>query len=95
MNLLTLIMQVGVILVAARVVGWLFRRIRQPQVVGEMAAGILLGPSLLGWAAPRASAFLFPPDSLGYLNAASIQRNSFNLRQAQRLSIQLQRIHST
>ncbi len=68
-NLLTLIMQVGVILITARGVGWLFRRVHQPQVVGEMAAGILLGPSLLGWAAPRVSAALFPPESLGYLNS--------------------------
>src|SRR5580704_4305354 len=36
-----------------------------------MVAGILLGPSLLGWVAPRASAALFPPSSLGYLNALS------------------------
>ncbi|HEX7703649.1 MAG TPA: cation:proton antiporter, partial [Kofleriaceae bacterium] len=66
---MTLIMQVGVILVTARGVGWLFRRVHQPQVVGEMAAGILLGPSLLGWAAPRVSAALFPPESLAYLGS--------------------------
>lgn len=69
MSLMTLIMQVGVILVTARGVGWLFRRVHQPQVVGEMAAGILLGPSLLGWAAPRVSAALFPPESLAYLGS--------------------------
>ena len=55
-----LIMQIAVILVAARGVGGLFRRIHQPQVVGEMVAGILLGPSLLGWGAPGVSALLFP-----------------------------------
>lgn len=70
-NLLTLIVQVAVVVVAARAVGWLFRRFGQPQVVGEMVAGILLGPSLLGWAAPTASAWLFPPDSLGFLSALS------------------------
>jgi Kef-type K+ transport system membrane component KefB/nucleotide-binding universal stress UspA family protein len=69
--LLTLILQIAVILLAARAVGWLFRRLNQPQVVGEMAAGILLGPSLLGWLAPAASAALFPPESLGYLNTLS------------------------
>lgn len=70
-NLLLLLAQVGVILVAARVVGLLCRRVRQPQVVGEMVAGILLGPSLLGWAWPEASARLFPAESLGFLGALS------------------------
>jgi Kef-type K+ transport system membrane component KefB len=71
MELLTLILQIAVILVVARGVGWSFRRLRQPQVVGEMAAGILLGPSLLGWAAPDISAALFPVKSLGYLSSLS------------------------
>jgi Kef-type K+ transport system membrane component KefB/nucleotide-binding universal stress UspA family protein len=70
-NLLTLLVQVGVVLVVARVVGLAFRRIRQPQVVGEMVAGIMLGPSLLGWLAPGVSAWLFPPASLGFLNVLS------------------------
>jgi Kef-type K+ transport system membrane component KefB len=70
-NLLLLLVQIGVVLVAARLVGLLFRRIHQPQVVGEMVAGILLGPSLLGWAAPDISARLFPPASLGFLNSIS------------------------
>ena len=70
-NLLLLLVQIGVVLVAARLVGLLFRRIHQPQVVGEMVAGILLGPSLLGWAAPEISARLFPASSLGFLNSIS------------------------
>ena len=70
-HLPTLILQIVVILLAARSLGFLFRRIHQPQVVGEMVAGILIGPSLLGWVAPGVSAFLFPPDSLGFLNALS------------------------
>jgi Kef-type K+ transport system membrane component KefB len=49
----------------------LFKKIRQPQVVGEMVAGILLGPSLLGWVAPQLSSALFPASSLGYLGALS------------------------
>lgn len=69
--LLTLLLQIAVVLAAARVMGWAFRRINQPQVVGEMVAGIALGPSLLGWLAPGASAALFPVESLGYLNALS------------------------
>ena len=70
-NLLLLLVQIGVVVGAARVIGLLFRRIHQPQVMGEMVAGILLGPSLLGWVAPELSAALFPPSSLGFLNALS------------------------
>lgn len=71
LNLLLLVMQIGVILLASRIVGMLFKKIHQPQVIGEMVAGILLGPSLLGWAAPEISRLLFPASSLGYLNALS------------------------
>ncbi len=70
-NLLLLLVQVAVVVLAARGVGWLFRRIHQPQVMGEMVAGLLLGPSLLGWAAPKLSAALFPATSLGFINAIS------------------------
>jgi Kef-type K+ transport system membrane component KefB len=70
-NLFTLVLQITVILAVCRLTGSLFRRFHQPRVVGEMFAGILLGPSLLGWIAPQASAYLFPPSSLGFLNALS------------------------
>jgi Kef-type K+ transport system membrane component KefB len=43
----------------------------QPRVVGEMFAGIMLGPSLLGWVAPHFSAYLFPASSLGFLNGST------------------------
>src|SRR5882724_5699300 len=68
---LMLILQIIVILVAARAGGALFRRVGQPQVMGEMAAGIVLGPSVLGWLAPAASSALFPAASLGHLNVLS------------------------
>ena len=45
-----LVLQLGLILVCARVFGSLARRLRQPPVIGEIAAGIALGPSLLGGA---------------------------------------------
>jgi Kef-type K+ transport system membrane component KefB len=71
LNLIKLVLQIGVILLASRLTGMLFKTIGQPQVVGEMVAGILLGPSLLGWAAPAFSSMLFPAPSLHYLNALS------------------------
>lgn len=70
-NLFTLVLQIAVVLAVCRVVGELFRKIHQPRVVGEMFAGIMLGPSLLGWVAPHFSAYLFPASSLGFLNALS------------------------
>lgn len=70
-HVLTLILQITVILIAARMVGALFRRIGQPQVVGEMAAGLVLGPSVFGAIAPAVSMYVFPPASLDYLNALS------------------------
>lgn len=71
MDLLLLLIQIAVVIAAARGVGWLFRKIHQPQVVGEMIAGIMLGPSLLGLVAPGVSAMLFPEDSLVFLVAVS------------------------
>jgi Kef-type K+ transport system membrane component KefB len=71
LNLGRLVLQIGVILLASRLTGLLVRKIGQPQVIGEMLAGILLGPSLLGWAMPGISSALFPASSLGYLNAIS------------------------
>jgi len=70
-DLFRLVLQILVILLAGRIGGLLFQKIRQPQVIGEMVAGILLGPTLMGWLAPDFSAALFPPASLGYLNALS------------------------
>ncbi|WP_460503887.1 cation:proton antiporter, partial [Hymenobacter agri] len=59
-----LLAQMVTILLAARVLGYLCRRLGQPAVVGEMAAGVLLGPSLLGRYFPVFSARLFPRASL-------------------------------
>jgi Kef-type K+ transport system membrane component KefB len=70
-NLFILVLQVAVVLTACRLTGALFRKFQQPRVVGEMFAGIMLGPSLLGWIAPHFSAYLFPASSLGFLNALS------------------------
>src|SRR5437667_3922767 len=60
--LLILLLQIALILALSRAMGWLFNRMRQPQVVGEMVAGIMLGPSLLAWIAPGLWAHIFRPD---------------------------------
>ncbi|WP_329904411.1 cation:proton antiporter [Porphyromonas pogonae] len=59
-----LLLQILVILIAARTMGWLFSKMKQPAVIGEIVAGILLGPSLLGAVFPETFAFLFPKESL-------------------------------
>ncbi len=66
-----LLAQLLAVLLATRACGLGVRPLGQPQVVGEMAAGILLGPSLFGLVAPAASAALFPPASLPVLSALS------------------------
>jgi hypothetical protein len=66
-----LFLQLLIIIGASRVAGVLFERFGQPAVVGEMAAGILLGPSLFGLLAPGAFAFVFPPASFGTLRLLS------------------------
>lgn len=58
------LLQIIVIVVTARAFGKLARYIQQPSVVGEIIAGICLGPSLLGWIWPASSQWLFPADSL-------------------------------
>jgi len=70
-NLVTLLLQVAAIVITARLTGVLFRYLGQPQVMGETVAGILLGPSLLGWLAPGLSRVLFPASSLSYLGVLS------------------------
>lgn len=56
-------LQLAVILLTCRTVGWLARLIHQPQVVGEMIAGVILGPSLLGLWFPDIQGSLFPESS--------------------------------
>ena len=64
MPLAVLLVQIVVIVSAGRLMGQLFRRLGQTAVIGEMFAGILLGPSLLGQLSPSTEAHLFPPASL-------------------------------
>ena len=53
-----------VILVAARLLGAVMQRIGQPAVIGELAAGLILGPSVLGKLAPDITDWLFPADDV-------------------------------
>jgi Kef-type K+ transport system membrane component KefB len=65
-------LQMAVILLTCRVVGWLGRRfLGQPQVVGEMIAGVVLGPSLLGLLFPHLQGVLFPKELRGILYAGA------------------------
>src|SRR4051812_45460073 len=76
-----LLVQIGLVLGLSRLLGALCSRFHQPQVVGEMAAGIMLGPSLLGlvsawlihqgWVGWNLSDALFPPASIPYLGVLS------------------------
>ncbi|HEX3357169.1 MAG TPA: cation:proton antiporter [Tepidisphaeraceae bacterium] len=65
--ILILLFQIFLILLLSRVVGMVFRYLRQPQVMGEMIAGIMLGPSLF----PALSKAIFPPESVALLNILS------------------------
>ncbi len=69
-TLLHVLLALVVVTVTARLLGGVFQRLRQPPVIGEILAGILLGPSLLGRVAPQVSACLLPPSvtpSLGLI----------------------------
>lgn len=69
--LAVLLFQIIVILAAVRIFSWLFSYIGQPGVMGEIIAGIVLGPSLLGYFFPNFFEMLFPPASLMNLNLLS------------------------
>lgn len=66
-----LLVQIITIIIVARFFGWVFRKIGQPSVIGEIIAGIALGPSLLGLYFPEYTLLLFPTESLGNLQFLS------------------------
>jgi len=66
-----LLAQIITIILVSRIFGWFFKKIGQPTVIGEILAGIVLGPSLIGMYFPGFSGFLFPVESLGNLQLLS------------------------
>jgi Kef-type K+ transport system membrane component KefB len=70
-NLARLLLQIAVILALCRLLHEVLQRMSQPPVIGEILAGLLLGPSFFGWVAPSWYADLFPASSLPPLNALS------------------------
>jgi Kef-type K+ transport system membrane component KefB len=65
------LLQMLLVLACAKAAGMLMRYIGQPAVIGEMLAGILLGPSLFGLLLPQAHSWFFPPESLAGLGLVS------------------------
>jgi Kef-type K+ transport system membrane component KefB len=67
-DLLHVLLALVVVIATARAMGYVFRSANQPPVVGEILAGIVLGPSLLGRLVPGAEGYLFPAMVGPYLN---------------------------
>ena len=65
------LIQVIVVLLFARFFSMIFKKLGQPSVIGEIFAGIALGPSLIGFLFPEFSLILFPKESMGYLKILS------------------------
>jgi Kef-type K+ transport system membrane component KefB len=66
-----LMLAIAAVLLAARLVGTIIARLSQPRVMGEVLAGILLGPTLLGAVWPEAKDYLFPADIVPLLSGAA------------------------
>ncbi len=66
-----LLAQIVTIILVAKLFGWICVKLKQPSVIGEMIAGIVLGPSLVGLYFPEFSAFMFPKESLPNLQFLS------------------------
>ncbi|MEH2387334.1 MAG: cation:proton antiporter [Nostoc sp.] len=72
MHIVVLVLvEVLIVIGLSRLVGLGFRSIKQPLVIGEIVAGIMLGPSLFGLVAPHLAVTLFPPETFPFLNVLS------------------------
>jgi len=63
-----LLLAIAAVVAACKTAGWLVHRIGQPPVIGEITAGIVLGPSVLGWLWPAAQTALIPKVVVPQLN---------------------------
>ncbi|TAF67876.1 MAG: cation:proton antiporter [Cytophagales bacterium] len=59
-DIIILLLQVSIMLLLGKILGELFKKLKQPAVVGEILAGLILGPTILGALAPEVSNYLFP-----------------------------------
>lgn len=65
------LLQIVIVISLSRLMGWGCKLIKQPLVIGEIIAGIMLGPSLLGLIFPNFATILFPASTLSFLNVLS------------------------
>jgi Kef-type K+ transport system membrane component KefB len=65
----TVVLDIAIVIIAARLMGAAFRRVGQPAVLGEITAGVLLGPTLLGVFPGDLDQLLFPMDARPFLMA--------------------------
>ncbi len=70
-TVILVLIEVLIVIGMSRLIGLALEWIKQPLVIGEIVAGIMLGPSLFGWVAPNLAATLFPPETVPFLNVLS------------------------
>ncbi|BBD61157.1 sodium/hydrogen exchanger [Nostoc sp. HK-01] len=70
-TVILVLIEVLIVIGLSRLIGLAFKTIKQPLVIGEIVAGIMLGPSLFGLLAPHVAASLFPPETIPFLNVLS------------------------
>ncbi|MBE9231593.1 cation:proton antiporter [Cuspidothrix issatschenkoi LEGE 03284] len=70
-TVILVLVEVLIVIGISRIVGLGFKAIKQPLVIGEICAGIMLGPSLFGFIAPNLAASIFPPETMPFLNVLS------------------------
>ncbi|MBD2357306.1 cation:proton antiporter [Tolypothrix sp. FACHB-123] len=70
-TVILVLFEVLIVIGLSRLVGLAFKSVKQPLVIGEIVAGIMLGPSLFGLIAPSVAANVFPPETIPFLNVLS------------------------
>ncbi|BAY24445.1 sodium/hydrogen exchanger [Calothrix sp. NIES-2100] len=70
-TVILVLFEVLIVIGLSRLVGLAFKSVKQPLVIGEIVAGIMLGPSLFGLIAPSVAEAVFPPETIPFLNVLS------------------------